>query len=493
MEEDLDVREVPEGWIVLTIKDLVSSKKNAIKRGPFGSSIKKSFFVPEGFKIYEQKNIIYNDFAAGNYFISEEKFRELEDFEIRSGDFIISCSGTIGKIAIVPNGIQRGIINQALLKITLNEEKILSKYFFLLCNSERFQKKIARNTHGSTMQNISSVSDIKKITILLPPLSEQQRIVAYVEALLTHINTASNRLSRVPWIMKKFRQVVLVAACEGWLTEEWRENHRNKIQTPSLTDLLSHRKVLWKLRNSKFSSQLKNKTHQKYKEPKEPSKDNIVDLPVGWIPITVSQIAFLDVGFSFSSKEFQDSGIKLLRGENIEPGSLRWRETKYWSEDQIDDYQHLLLEDGEIVLGMDRPLISTGFKIARVTPEDLPCLLVQRVTRFKMVDPEYTDILYYNLQNEKFQKYLAENGLTGSALPHITGSAVKDYTLGLPSKEESNEITRRVNALFARADAFDRQVVAASRRCERLTQAVLGKAFRGELISGMESESHINP
>lgn len=391
------------------------------------------------------------------------------------GTICVGIYGSIGKIGIL--GTQAAT-NQACGNCIVDETKVNSKFLYYYILSQR--SDLLSRGRGGTQANINN-KILRDWPLPLPPLTEQQRIVARVESLLSHVNAARDKIKRVPLIMKKFRLAVLTVGCSGRLTEEWREEHENKIQSPSLDDILIKRKLLWEERTSLGNSISQRKNRQKYKEPKGPIGDNIEDLPSCWIPITISQLAILDVGFSFSSQNFQNSGIRLLRGENIEPGSLRWIDTKYWSTEQIEDYHHLFLEKGEIVLGMDRPLISAGLKIARVKQDDLPCLLVQRVTRFKMIEPEYTDLLYYNLLTEKFRKYLSENGLTGSALPHITGSAVAEFSLALPSKEEAIEIVRRVSILLERADAFDQEVAAAGRRCERLTQSVLGKAFAGKL------------
>ena len=95
--------EVPKGWKQENLENIVLNGKKSIKRGPWGSSIKKDFFVPNGHKIYQQHNVIYNDFEYGHYFIDDIKFEELKEFEVRPGDFLISCSGTIGKVARMPN------------------------------------------------------------------------------------------------------------------------------------------------------------------------------------------------------------------------------------------------------------------------------------------------------------------------------------------------------------------------------------------------------
>lgn len=105
------------------------------KRGPFGSSIKKSVCVPKGkntYKVYEQGNIIQNDFIRGEYYITEKKFNELFKFELKPNDIVITCAGTLGRIAVAPNNIERGIINSVLMRIRVKKEEIHQKYFIYM-------------------------------------------------------------------------------------------------------------------------------------------------------------------------------------------------------------------------------------------------------------------------------------------------------------------------------------------------------------------------
>lgn len=90
-------------------------------RGPFGGALKKEFFTEDGYAVYEQQHAIYDQFENIRYFVDENKFNEMKRFELREGDLIMSCSGTMGKVAIVPAEIKKGIINQALLKLTPNK------------------------------------------------------------------------------------------------------------------------------------------------------------------------------------------------------------------------------------------------------------------------------------------------------------------------------------------------------------------------------------
>ncbi len=150
------------------------------KRGPFGGSLKKEIFVEKGYPVYEQSHAINNQFQDFRYFISEDKFKEMQGFEVCPNDIIMSCSGTMGKVAIIPKDAPIGIINQALLKLSPSK-KILSIYLKLLMESEPFQEALNRTVMGVAIQNVASVKVLKELEIPLPPLPIQQEIVAEIE------------------------------------------------------------------------------------------------------------------------------------------------------------------------------------------------------------------------------------------------------------------------------------------------------------------------
>ena len=112
-----------------TLPDIFSSDKNSIKRGPFGGALKKEDFLEDGYMVYEQRHAIHEDFKYAKYYVSPEKYESMIGFKVVPGDLIISCSGTLGRIAEVPIGAKEGIINQALLKISLNKD-IMNNQFF---------------------------------------------------------------------------------------------------------------------------------------------------------------------------------------------------------------------------------------------------------------------------------------------------------------------------------------------------------------------------
>ena len=123
-------------------------------RGPFGGSLKKEIFVKEGYWVYEQYHAINNDFSKARYFIDDKKFNEMKRFEVYPGDILISCSGTMGKIAIVPDDYHKGIINQALLKLSVHNDVLNNIFLKYLLLSEYYQNKYFINQPGADIQNV---------------------------------------------------------------------------------------------------------------------------------------------------------------------------------------------------------------------------------------------------------------------------------------------------------------------------------------------------
>ncbi|MBI5522404.1 MAG: restriction endonuclease subunit S [Desulfarculus sp.] len=188
-------------------------------RGPFGGSLKKSVFVEDGFAVYEQQHAIYNQFEAIRYFIDETKFREMQRFELRPNDLIMSCSGTMGKVAIVPGKIRQGIINQALLKLTPSD-KISPQFLKYWMDSTSFQDSLKDQSGGVAIQNVASVSILKEIKISLPPLPEQQRIVGTLDEAFAGIATAKanaeNNLQNARALPDNCLQFIINKYRESW-------------------------------------------------------------------------------------------------------------------------------------------------------------------------------------------------------------------------------------------------------------------------------------
>lgn len=173
--------EIPKNWEWVKLGSIGEYKK-----GPFGSSLTKSIFVSKGentIKVYEQKNAIQKNWKLGNYYISEKYFKEnMTSFEVKANDIIVSCAGTIGESYIMPLEIEKGIINQALMKIRLFSDidyKYFLKYF------DYILKKMSNSySKGSAIKNIPPFKIFKLLPFALPPLKEQEEIVRILDEIL---------------------------------------------------------------------------------------------------------------------------------------------------------------------------------------------------------------------------------------------------------------------------------------------------------------------
>ncbi len=187
-----------KGWELKTIEQLVKKDKYSIKRGPFGGALKKEIFVDDGYLVYEQFHALNNDFTMERYFIDEKKFQELKAFEVRANDIIISCSGIyLGKLAIVPENCKKGIINQALLKITLDNLKMTNLLFINIFTNTNFKNKFFGNKIGSGIPNFPPMQQFKKFTFICPPIELQNKfseIVQKIESLKQSMFVQSTEL-----------------------------------------------------------------------------------------------------------------------------------------------------------------------------------------------------------------------------------------------------------------------------------------------------------
>lgn len=213
--------DIPDNWIYLPWKTIMSNNKYAMKRGPFGSALKKEFFIEKGIVVYEQGHAINDDPYRHRYYISDEKFKELKAFEVKGGDMIISCSGvTLGRICLLPEDAQVGIINQALLKIDLDEKILLKKYFIMLFRSETFQRLIFDKSLGSAMPNMVGMSELKEIAIPIPSINEQKQIIKDIEGRISVCDKVEQSISESLEKSKALRQSILKKAFEGKLLSE---------------------------------------------------------------------------------------------------------------------------------------------------------------------------------------------------------------------------------------------------------------------------------
>jgi type I restriction enzyme S subunit len=213
-------------WNEKTFNDVADYKK-----GPFGSALKKEIFVPKSndtVKVYEQQNAISKDWKLERYFVTNEYFQsKMKSFAVSGGDIIVSCAGTIGEMYELPHDAEEGIINQALMRVRI-KKSVINSMIFRCVFDKMISTEGVKISNGSALKNIPPFADMKKQSVFVPSLPEQQKIAEFLSTIDTVIEKQKETVSaweeRKKGVMQKlFSQEARFKADDGSNFPEWKE------------------------------------------------------------------------------------------------------------------------------------------------------------------------------------------------------------------------------------------------------------------------------
>ncbi|NMQ30114.1 restriction endonuclease subunit S [Candidatus Accumulibacter phosphatis] len=204
----------------------------------------------------------------------------------------------------------------------------------------------------------------------------------------------------------------------------------------------------------------------------------------GYVETTLGDEIDLLAGYAFSSKGYTNDadGIRLLRGDNIMQGYLRWDDAKAWPANDVDPYMRFALREGDVVLAMDRPWVKAGLKRARIFVDDLPCLQLQRTARLRPKQRMSVKFLYHLTGSRSFSGHLL-GVQTGLGVPHISGKQIESFLFMLPPPKAQETIASTLDDLqqhSERLGEIHQQKVTA---LGELKKSLLHQAFTGSLIA----------
>jgi type I restriction enzyme S subunit len=195
---------------------------------------------------------------------------------------------------------------------------------------------------------------------------------------------------------------------------------------------------------------------------------------------TVGDWIRFQTGYAFKSEWFSESGIRLARNANVGHGALNWSETVRLPESRRAEFPRFELEAGDILITLDRPIISTGVKVARVRKEDLPCLLLQRVARAQFQSDEVLpDYFFRWLRSPHFTSAIDPGRSNG--VPHISHKDIEKIPFTAPLLPEQRRIVSELDALQAEVDALKCLQAETTAELDALLPSILDHAFKGEL------------
>ncbi|MBR3540023.1 MAG: restriction endonuclease subunit S [Bacteroidales bacterium] len=419
--------DLPKGWSWVRLGELGEYRK-----GPFGSSLTKSMFVPKSttsYKVYEQKNAIKKDAIIGDYYISEEKFREMQGFVVKPNDIIVSCAGTIGETFVIPQVAPVGIINQALMRVRLYDVDITPFWLLYFEYTTTFTSDL--DGSGTAIKNIPPFEILKNLVFPLPPLAEQHRIVKAVDELFEQIDIIEQSEKELEEAANKTRDKLLNLAIQGH-------------QVPQDPNEEPASVLLERIRAEKARLVKEGKLKKKDLEEKPISPDEIpFDIPEGWVWCRLGDI-------------FLHSSGKQLSGSNKEGTLHQYITTSnlYWGRFELDNLKSMYYKDSELekctAIKGDL-LVCEGGDIGRsaIWPFDYDICLQNHVHRLRPFDNGYTKFVYYIMM---LFKSLDMIGGRGIAIQGLSASALKSIIIPLPPLSEQRRIVTKLEELLQEID-----------------------------------------
>ncbi len=370
-------------------------------------------FVPNGkntFKVFEQKNAIQKDASLGHYYISSEKFEELRGFEVHPNDIIVSCAGTIGETYVLPNNIQRGIINQALMIIRLfdsNIQRFYLEYFdFVLKNNAVKEGK------GTAIKNIPPFDILKSYPFPLPPIDEQNRIVKKLDTYFELIQSIDDSRLNLFTAISSVKSKILDLAMQGKLVPQ------DPADEPAADMLLRI----------------------------NPKAKIITDIPHSWkIPENWTFSELYGVSKITMGQSPSGESINNEYGIEFHQGKLHFGDTFLTVSPDKTDSPTKVIDGENILLCVRAPVgvvnrcnrkICIGRGLAAISPS------------------EALDItfLFYMF---KYLRPIFETKSTGSTFKAITGDVVKTVLIPIPPLNEQKRIITKIEQLYAVLDKIE--------------------------------------
>lgn len=368
----------------------------------------------------------------------------VDEATVKSVDGPLICSNFC-RLVRLKSGVSPGFVNAVLrLKWSFGE---FNKY----------------QNETVNIRNLNVPDFVAGTEIPLAPLPEQKRIVEAIERLTARVDAARDRLANVPAILKRFRQAVLAAACSGRLTEDWREANG---QEGGAADLLRRTESV----RSKAG-----------RIPRVAGVPDDLDAPAGWSPAYFGNLLTLLTSGSRGWAEFySDTGPLFIRSQDINTDELVLTDMAHVDPPQSADRARTRAKRYDVLLTITGANVTKCAHISADLPE---AYVSQHVALCRLAVPELSPFVHLWLTSPQHGRKVLLDNAYGAGKPGLNLDNIKEVPVALPSLAEQAEIVRRVDSLMKLADAIERRVALAQARADKLTQSILAKAFRGELVT----------
>ena len=432
--------EIPENWCWCHLGEL-----GLYRKGPFGSSLTKSMFVPksnDSIKVYEQKNAIQKDYTLGEYYISKNKFETMQSFIVEPSDIIVSCAGTIGEVYKLPSVAPKGIINQALMRVKLFNDNLSS--FWMMYFDYVLKKEASKQGAGTAIKNIPPFEILKAYPFPLPPLAEQKRIVATIEKFMPLIEEYGKKETQLKAINEKIgtltKKAILQEAVQGKLVPQIAaEGNAKDLLEEIRKERLSHGLDFANAKSGKRKS--KKETALAGSNPCDITEEEIpFDIPESWCWCRLGEIGDWKAGStpSRSNPELYNGNIPWLKTGDLTDGDIN-EIPECISKKALESCSMRLNPIGSVLIAMYGATIGKlGILKIEATTNQACCACVP-------YNGIYNKYLFYYLMSQK--KDFTEKA-EGGAQPNISREKLVVHLLPLPPYEEQKRIVDTIEKML---------------------------------------------
>ena len=443
--------ELPEGWQWVRLGCLAQYKK-----GPFGSSITKAMFVPDNpdaVKVYEQKNAINKDASLGNYFISAEKYETLKGFEVFPNDIIVSCAGTIGETYVLPTSMRKGVINQALMKISLYDLGILD--FYLMYFDFQLKRAAQEQGYGVALKNIPPFDMLKRYLVPIPPIQEQQRIIAAVNNLLFEVDSIDADSKAILALIAQTKAKILDLAIRGQLVPQDPSDEPASVLLERIRaekeELIKQGKIK---RDKKESVIFKGEDNSYYEkigtEVRCINSEIPFDLPETWCWCRLGTLFAHNAGKALNSSDSAGTSMTYITTSNL-----------YWDRFELDSLKEMPFTDSEIdkcTVTKGDLLVCEGGDIGRsaIWMFDENIRIQNHIHRLRPYISLSSRFYYYVMY---MWKQLGLIGGQGIGLQGFSSKALHNLIVPFPSIDEQERIVGFVDELFETIANIERSLI----------------------------------
>ena len=461
---------VPPGWSTALVSDLGVPNEQAVMTGPFGSHMRSSEFSSTGVPVLTIGCLTEAGISLEKAsYLPEKKAEPLARYRLCEGDMLFSRMASVGRAGFVTADLEGALFNYHLMRLRLDSSVYHPQLFLAFVRgAPQVRTYLDDVNHGATRDGINT-EQLLRMPVLVPPVNEQGRIVAKLDAIFDQTRAAKVRLERLPALLKKLKRSILAAAFRGDLTKDWRAAHPDVEPADVLLDGVRKRRC------EGWGDQRK-AIHI------NDEVQGLFELPSTWRWQRFDQLATSLRGGTSTRAENTESPWPILRSSAVRHGEIDFDDVRYLPSVEPETDADLVRKGDLLFTRLSGTLEYVGNCAIVREPPARPTYYPDRIFRAQVDDAVSAEFVELAFSVRLLRGALENSAKSTAGHQRISLSDLREFILPIPPRDEQKEISRLTNAALREIAGIRLHIEQAQGLSTRCEQAGLAKAFRGELV-----------